>query len=148
MEFYREHWSRLVAAVSLVLPEGEEPDDVAQEAFTRAFEHWAEVQVHPRPDGWLFLTAYRLAGTLRRRLAVRMRVRPEESPASSLLGDLSDEPLLGLTPRQRAAVLLRHHYGLSTRETAEALGCREGTVKSLLARARQALAEPVLGEES
>jgi DNA-directed RNA polymerase specialized sigma24 family protein len=57
-----------------------------------------------------------------------------EGPDASLMGSLA-----GLTRRQQAAVLLRHHYGLSTRETAQALRCREGTVKSLLARAREAL---------
>jgi len=45
-----------------------------------------------------------------------------------------------LPERQRAALLLRGVYGLSTRETAQALHCREGTVKSLLARGRAALA--------
>ena len=45
-----------------------------------------------------------------------------------------------LSERQRAALLLRAIYGLSTKETARALRCREGTVKSLLARGRTALA--------
>jgi len=137
--FYVDHWPRFLAALTLVLPPGEEPEDVAQEAFTRAFEHWGRLRHHPRPDGWLFLTAYRLATSLRRRAATRMKINPP-GPASrdQLDGSLVD-PLRGLKPRQQAAVLLRYHYGLSTRETADALRCREGTVKSLLARARQEL---------
>lgn len=137
--FYQEHWVRLVAAVSVVLPEGTDAEDVAQEAFTRAFEHWNELDGHPRPDGWLFLTAYRLVASLRRRLAVRLRIETESTRAESTAGDPEIDPLLVLTHRQRAAVLARHYYGLSTRETARALRCREGTVKSLLARARESL---------
>ena len=39
-----------------------------------------------------------------------------------------------LSPRQRAAVVLRYVDGLSEAEIATALGCRPGTVKSLLSR--------------
>ncbi len=36
--------------------------------------------------------------------------------------------------RQRAAIVLRYYEGLTDRETAEVLGCRPGTVRSLLSR--------------
>jgi RNA polymerase sigma-70 factor (sigma-E family) len=42
--------------------------------------------------------------------------------------------LAALPPRTRAAVVLRHLSQLSITETAEALGCSEGTVKSQTAR--------------
>ena len=52
--------------------------------------------------------------------------------------------LATLTTRQREAVLLRVFEGLSTRETARAMGVRQGTVKALLhgglARLRRSLA--------
>jgi RNA polymerase sigma factor (sigma-70 family) len=47
--------------------------------------------------------------------------------------------LAALPPRQRAAVVLRVHLGLSEAETADALRCRPGTVGSLLHRALAAL---------
>jgi RNA polymerase sigma factor (sigma-70 family) len=56
--------------------------------------------------------------------------------------------LKDLPPRQRAAVVLRHYGGLGEADTAAALGCSVGTVKSLtargLARLRQLLAESPL----
>jgi RNA polymerase sigma-70 factor (sigma-E family) len=56
--------------------------------------------------------------------------------------------LAALPPRMRAAVVLRHLCELSVTETAEALNCSEGTVKSQTARAlsqlRAALSPDVL----
>jgi RNA polymerase sigma factor (sigma-70 family) len=42
--------------------------------------------------------------------------------------------LAQLPPRMRAAVILRHLHDASVAETADALGCSEGTVKSQTAR--------------
>lgn len=56
-----------------------------------------------------------------------------------------------LPARQRATVVLRFWADASVTETAETLGCTEGTVKSQTARAlstlRSLLADPVLAEE-
>jgi RNA polymerase sigma-70 factor (ECF subfamily) len=52
--------------------------------------------------------------------------------------------LARIPERQRAALIMRHHYGFSTRETARLLRAREGTVKSLLARARKTLEAAVV----
>jgi len=59
---YMTHWRPLVASLSLSLPEGEDPRDVAQEAFARAFARWDRVSHHQRPDAWVFLTAYARPG--------------------------------------------------------------------------------------
>jgi RNA polymerase sigma-70 factor (ECF subfamily) len=140
--FFKSQWPRLVAALATVVPRGEDPSDVAQEAMTRAYADWTRVQAHPRPDAWLFLTAYRLAVSARRRKRVRGRYKnvgmpqPTSDPASLSMLELA---LVSLPSRQRAAILLRHVYGLYTRETARALRCREGTVKSLLSKAKAGL---------
>jgi RNA polymerase sigma factor (sigma-70 family) len=44
-----------------------------------------------------------------------------------------------LPDRQRAAIVLRYFADLSVRDTASALGCAEGTVKSLTSQAITAL---------
>jgi len=49
------------------------------------------------------------------------------------------ELLANLTPRRRAAVVLRFYYDLSVDETAKTLGCSPGTVKSLTSRALEAM---------
>jgi DNA-directed RNA polymerase specialized sigma24 family protein len=45
------------------------------------------------------------------------------------------EAVVSFPSRQRAALVLRYYGGLSVAETAENLGCAEGTVKSLTSRA-------------
>jgi RNA polymerase sigma-70 factor (sigma-E family) len=52
-----------------------------------------------------------------------------------------------LAPRMRAAVVLRHVDGLSTQETAHALSCSTGTVKSQTARGLERL-RVLLGDPS
>jgi RNA polymerase sigma-70 factor, ECF subfamily len=149
LEFYQAYWPRLVAALAWALPEGEDPEDTAQEAFARAYHHWPVVRTYDRPDAWLFVTAYRLATSLRKRMATRIRHRePDAAPMKDLLErSYLSELLQSLTPRQRAALLLRHYYGLSTKETASAMRCPEGTVKSLVQRGLAALRETGAGRE-
>jgi RNA polymerase sigma factor (sigma-70 family) len=51
------------------------------------------------------------------------------------------QALARLKPRQRAAVFLRYYLDLPEAEIAAALGCRPGTVKSLLHRSLAILKE-------
>jgi RNA polymerase sigma factor (sigma-70 family) len=146
-EFYATQWSRLVAALAHAVPDGDDPRDAAQEAFARAYARWSSVSRHERPDAWLFLTGFRIATRIRRRAARRPEAGPADAP--ELFGNVDVMLALAqLSQRQRAALLLREIYGLSTKETARALRCREGTVKSLLARGRAALAMSLSEEGS
>lgn len=54
--------------------------------------------------------------------------------------------LLRLSPRLRAVVVLRYLEGLSVQETAEAIGCPEGTVKAYTSRALDGLRK-ILGTD-
>jgi RNA polymerase sigma factor (sigma-70 family) len=51
-----------------------------------------------------------------------------------------------LTPRQRAAIVLRFYEDLSERETAAVLRCSPAAVKSLVARAMETLRATIGGE--
>lgn len=71
-------------------------------------------------------------------------ISPFALPQAALLQaetlNLIEEALQNLPPRQREAFLLRYWEGLDIAETAIAMGCTEGSVKTHCSRATHALA--------
>jgi RNA polymerase sigma-70 factor, ECF subfamily len=136
-------------------------DDVAQEAFLRAWQALASFDLD-RPFGpWICRIAANLAVNHVRSPEAREEELPEghaeqrapgEDPLNRVLDreakGLLERALLGLPPDQRAVLTLRVVEEMSYREIAEALAVPPGTVMSRLARAREKLAEalrPYLG---
>ena len=64
---------------------------------------------------------------------------PETRAAGARIGSHIDHAVGQLAPRQREVFLLRELQGLSVQETAQALGCAEGSVKQHHFRALQSL---------
>jgi RNA polymerase sigma-70 factor (ECF subfamily) len=65
--------------------------------------------------------------------------RPDEALAQSQLIAVIEEALGKLPARQREAFLLRYWEEMDTAETAAAMGCSEGSVKTHCSRATHAL---------
>lgn len=131
-------------------------DDLTQTAFIRLAAGWHRIRDERAVDAYLrtcLVRAY-LAETRR---VWRRRERPvEQFPEAAHAGaDHDDEAVvrrvvfaeaLGrLAPRQRVTLVCRFYQGLDVAETAAALGCSEGTVKSQTARGLAALRR-VLGD--
>ncbi len=55
--------------------------------------------------------------------------------------------ILGLPPRQRAAIVLRYYEDLSERQAAEVLRCSVGALNQLVVRATASLRDRI-GEEA
>jgi len=133
-------------------------DDVVQETFARAAQRPPSREGDLRP--WLSRVAVNLGRDLLRRrrragyvgpwlpspVETGDAASPDASPEAryDLVESASFAFLLALealTPRQRAALLLRDVFDLSVREAAEALQVSEGNVKVLHHRARRAMEE-------
>jgi RNA polymerase sigma-70 factor (ECF subfamily) len=138
--FFADNFDPVVRALRVAVGDPREAEDLAQEAFTRAFRRWRDVAALERPAAWVYVVAIREFGHRRRRASRRRSAhdamaahRPEVDPwaAADARTDVSSV-VAALPPRQRIAIVLRYHAGLSLEEVAQAMGCAVGTVKATL----------------
>jgi len=137
----------LIGRVAARLAPAADRDDVVQEALSRAWRRRSTYDAgRGTPAAWL---AAIVAGEARR---ARGRTRPSlelvDAPVEDSRRDLDLERAVARLPtRQREAVDLHYFAGLTVVETAAAMGCAEGTVKSTLSDARSRL-RTLLGEDT
>jgi RNA polymerase sigma-70 factor, ECF subfamily len=144
-EFYTGAVGRLLGQLLLVTGDLHEAEEVVQEAFARASVRWAWLRDYEVPEAWVRRVALNLAAERARRLRRQARALlrlgpPPQVPAASAEAVALLEALRTLPMRQRQAIVLYHLVDLPVQEVARMLGVRPGTVKSLLARGRRALA--------
>lgn len=123
-------------------------EDLAQDTFLAVFERLPQFTADgpARLSTWILTIASRRAiDQLRRQAPVAVAaidVAPDPRPDAIARRDLAraiEAALAGLAPEYRAAFLLREMHGLAYDEIAAALAIEVGTVRSRLARARDAL---------
>lgn len=138
--FCRREFPRLVGALSLYCGDAGVAEDLAQETLARVWENWERVAGMERPDLWARRVAFNLAASWHRRQRGPRRrgwvVLCLGEEMGRVEGDAEFARLVkGLSPRERAVVVLRFYEDLSVADTAGLLGVREGTVRALTARA-------------
>lgn len=116
-------------------------EDVAAEAFARAFARWDRVGTVAYREAWVMKVAANLAIDLVRRRRPALPSGPvAPDPAGEVAVRVTMVQALRSLPRaQREALVLRYLADLPEAEVAAALGVKEGTVKSHVHRAREAL---------
>ena len=146
--FYYEEYPRVVKLVYALSGSRAGAEDIAQEAFLRAYQNWERVGSYEHQAAWVRRVATNLAtsGLRRRLLEARAlaRLAGRREPALELLPtDQADfgRALRALPRRQAQAVALFYVEDLSVQQIAAVLGCAEGTVKAHLAKARHTLAK-------
>jgi RNA polymerase sigma-70 factor (sigma-E family) len=124
-------------------------DDLVSTTITKLYRHWSRAQRFDGLDGYtnqILVNAWRdeLRRPWRREWATDVLSDAEVGSVGAGLVDerLSLLDLLRqLSPRRRAAVVLRFYCDFSIEQTAAVLGCNAGTVKSLTARGLASLRE-------
>jgi len=139
-------------------------EDLAQEAFVRAFNNLARYDPSYKFSSWLFKVAYNLtidhlrkkrlntvsihgspsAVTTELQAATAITVesteeRPDEALQSREIGSEIDVAIGELRQEYRSAIILRHVEGRSYEEIAEIMDVPLGTVKTYIHRARKEL---------
>lgn len=132
-----------------VLADREAAADVAQEVAVIALRKHGDLRDPRALDGWLHRTAVRAALREARRrrtrdAAERAAARPDRNEDAADGALAAAQMLAPLPPRQRAALTLRYVHDLDDHAIAAALGCRRGTVRSLLSRGLAALRQESL----
>jgi RNA polymerase sigma-70 factor (sigma-E family) len=150
--FVRQHGQRLCRAAFLLTGDHHLAEDLVQTALAKVADRWERIVAKGEPLPYVRAVVVRTAIAWRRRRwhgEVPTSPVPEPSPAAAehvVDGrDRLRRALLVVPRRQRAALVLRFYEDLSEADTAAAMGCSVGTVKSQtakgLARLRHLLAE-------
>jgi RNA polymerase sigma-70 factor (sigma-E family) len=121
-------------------------EDLAQTALAKLYVAWPRVNRNGQVDAYVRKIVVRAAiddsrRWFRRRetaVAAVPDIHPAPAPGSEDIVDVR-RALAELPAGQRAAVILRYWEDLPIAETAELLGCSEGTVKSQASKGLAAL---------
>jgi len=156
----RKYQHRVLKLVSRFVSDAAEAEDVAQEAFLKAYRALASF----RGDSAFYTWLYRIAINTAKNALVSNRRRPVDfdldlqdpeqydrharlkegdTPEGVLLTEeirsVVEKAMEQLPEDLRTAIVLRELEGLSYEEIAEAMDCPVGTVRSRIFRAREAI---------
>jgi RNA polymerase sigma-70 factor (ECF subfamily) len=148
---FAAEFAAIARAVFLVTGDLAVAEEIAQEAFARAWSRWHRVSKLDRPGAWVRVVAVRMA--LRSLRRDRKRALLTRGLRTTTVAEASDAvtvdvvaALAKLSPSQRMAVVLSIVCDLSDNEIAHHLGCRPATARVHLHRGRLRLLEQ-LGTE-
>jgi RNA polymerase sigma-70 factor (sigma-E family) len=141
-EFVRENTPALLRAAHLLTGSASAAEDLVQGTLVRLYPQWGRVQNADAPVAYVRRTLKNQFLDGRRRVAdheVITDTVPERPAYGSAENDLVDRydvraRLKTLGRRQCTVLVLRYYEGMSDAEIAETLGCRPGTVRSLISR--------------
>jgi RNA polymerase sigma-70 factor (ECF subfamily) len=146
--FYRQHVGLVHALARARSADTWQAEDLAQDAFLRAWQHFGSLRSLPPPAqrAWLSRTVRNLSIDAWRRAAAAPELLGMDD--AEAVGDHQVElhvdlarAMATLGEEDREIVTLRYLGDLNSREIGEAMGMPEGTVRRRLAESRKALAE-------
>jgi RNA polymerase sigma-70 factor, ECF subfamily len=142
-DFYAATFAPLTAQMHAFIGDHAEAQDLAQEAYARAYSRWSTIGGYDDPLGWVRRVAWNMAvSRWRRGRILRLWYRellPESASAPSHLHVDLVRALGQLPANQRKAVVLHYLADMPVAEIATFMDAPEGTVKAWLHRGRTAL---------
>jgi RNA polymerase sigma-70 factor (sigma-E family) len=129
-----------------------EAEDVVQSAFLKLYLAGPRLVQQGGLDAYLRQIVVRTFLAERRRVRWKREKLTDVLPEVPVAGSLSEDKLVvwqalrAVPAKQRATLVLRYWHDLGVEETAEALGCSVGTVKSNTSRGLKVLRQR-LGQE-
>ncbi|MCU1483336.1 MAG: putative polymerase subfamily sigma factor [Actinomycetia bacterium] len=151
-DFFAAEYRTVVALTAALAGRGPGAEELAQEAFVRAFRRWDRIAGYDDPAAWVRRVAANLAtSTLRRRgreARALARVALRRPPVAAEPVDERFWAAVRALPRRQAQCVALHYLeDRSTAEIAVVLGIAEATVRVHLHDGRKRLAS-ALDEEA
>ena len=151
-ELVSRHQGRVRGWLRHLCGDHAEADDLAQEAFVRAWTRLGGLKDAARFSSWLMRIAYNEFLQSRRRAQKRQRLAERLAAEQEVHGNMAaaaqpehavelERVLSILSERERAVALLNYAYGYSHGEVSEMTGLALGTVKSLIHRGNHKVRE-------
>ena len=143
-DLFLDQHDRLYRALYFITGSSADAEELMQDAFLKLWERWDRIHSIDDPVGYLFriaMNGFRMRAR-RARVAARriVHLEPTRDPFDDIeLRDDVRRMLLGLPPRQRAALVLTEIFGYSSEQAAEILGVRPTTVRVLASQGRATL---------
>jgi len=143
-EFFEDEHERLFKALYFVTGSRQDAEELMQDAFMKLWERWDEIGRISDPTGYLFRVALNGFRMRRRRAKTALlKVAPvteQRDPfvEADMRADVQ-QLLVGLTVRQRAALVLVDLLGYPSEQAARILRVRPSTVRALATQGRKAV---------
>lgn len=142
-QFVRAHATELLKSATLLATGRHRGEELLQDTLTHLYPQWDRVAKADQPVAYVrrvMVNRLISSGRMPRNREIVLEYLPERGagpdPADTVVNRHALwQMLAGLPERQRVAVVLRYFNDLPDDQIAEAIGCREATVRSLISRA-------------
>ncbi|MPY38139.1 SigE family RNA polymerase sigma factor [Streptomyces adustus] len=144
--FVTGRWPRLMRTAFLLTGERHAAEDLVQSTLEKTFVAWRRVGSADDPEAYVRRVMINAHARRHRRKLREFLAPRDDSGLAHEIADTGDrisqaddrnallKALVQLPPRQRQAVVLRYWEDLTESQTAEAMGCSVGAVKSNAAK--------------
>jgi len=148
---FRQEYPRLVTLGLALTGNRATACDLAQETLTRAYRSWDRVEACEVPGAWLRRVLINLAVDVRRKdcheQVALLRLEPKVAGEIEEAGGEWWLAVRALPVRERLAVVLYYVEDYSVGEVAAVMEIAAGTVRAMLAKAREKLAVALAAQE-